>query len=321
MRKASSTERPATSPARARASRAAAASRISSGDRPSVWSSADATLPSAACATRIRPRAMAGESRTRSLVSTDSISSSRAAGSASQRRASTYGKVAGSTPRDRPLSGTARGTRASSSARSRPARCEPCRRTTTARSRQGTPSSTWIRRSSRATAACSSETCEAHHASSATGSGARYGVSSRTCCAANRSVKRRIGTSVVPWKLKTCASGSPAATRSGARRPSRRASAARVVSWRSSTRTWSNSGSPLSATSAARCSMPAKSTTLSASITCWYSRRNAASSCQPLRPRSVAAASMSSGDSSDSCARERNWRTSSANPRSSSMRP
>ena len=109
---------------------------------------------------RARPPATADTSE----VSSGSISSSRAAGRASQRSASTYGRVDGAVPRDSPRSGTTRGTCASSSARSRLPTCAPWRRTTTARSRQGTPSSTWRRRSSRATAACSSEVCGAIHA-------------------------------------------------------------------------------------------------------------------------------------------------------------
>ena len=112
-------------------------------------------------------------------------------------------------------------------------RCVPCRRTITAMSRHATPSSTWRRRSSRATAACSSEVCGDTHASIATGVGARCGVvSSIVAAPGNASVANRAaGTSVAPWNENTCAPGSAATTISGARSPRSTASNANVVSW------------------------------------------------------------------------------------------
>ena len=187
-----------------------------------MWSSAAPTVPSSAWAARIRPRAAAGDSRTRSDVRTDSISCSRASASAvSHRSASTYGNVAGSAVSAMPLSGSARGTPASSSARSSEPTCAPCRRTTTASSFHGTPSSTWSRRSSRAIAACSSDVCGAVQASTVIGASRRDAASSARSTSAppNRSANRRIGTSVVPWNEKTCASGSPATIEVGRRQP------------------------------------------------------------------------------------------------------
>ena len=198
-----------------------------------MCSRAVATVPSVACAARISPRADAGDSRTRSDVRTDSTSCSRASASAvSHRSASTYGNVAGSAVSAMPLSGSARGTPASSSARSNDPTCAPCRRTTTASSFHGTPSSTWSRRSSRAIAACSSDVWGASHASTVTPPSARCGVSSAmTSAPPNRSAKRRIGMSVAPWNEKTCASASPATTRSVGASPATIASAASVESW------------------------------------------------------------------------------------------
>ena len=150
---------------------------------------------------------------------TDSISCSRASASAvSHRSASTYGNVAGSAVSAMPLSGSARGTPASSSARSSEPTCEPCRRTTTASSFHGTPSSTWSRRSSRAIAACSSDVWGAVQASTVIDASARCGVvSSITSAPPNRSANRRTGMSVAPWNEKTCASGSPATIEVGRR--------------------------------------------------------------------------------------------------------
>ncbi len=84
MRNASSTDRSATVVARASTSRTVSTSEASACVRPSMCSSAVATVPSIACAARISPRAAAGESRTRSDVRTDSTSCSRASASARQ---------------------------------------------------------------------------------------------------------------------------------------------------------------------------------------------------------------------------------------------
>ena len=92
-RNASWTLMPANSAARSSTSRADVTASASSGDSPSVRSSASAARrPPVVFASRIRPRAAAGESPTTSEVSSGSTRSSRRAGSAtSQRSASTYG--------------------------------------------------------------------------------------------------------------------------------------------------------------------------------------------------------------------------------------
>ena len=88
---------------------------------------------------------------------------SRSSGLASHFRASTNGKVAGSAKSESPPRGVMRGTAASSNALSSPPTWPSSRRTTTARSAHATPSSTWRRRSSRATAAFSSDVCAPAH--------------------------------------------------------------------------------------------------------------------------------------------------------------
>src|SRR5204862_283922 len=72
-------------------------------------------------------------------------------------------KVAGSARSESPPRGVMRGTAASSNALSSPPTWPSSRRTTTARSAHATPSSTWPRRSSRATAASSSDVCAPAH--------------------------------------------------------------------------------------------------------------------------------------------------------------
>ena len=232
-RKASWTDIPAKSDAFARVSRAATTASASAGSRPSVTSSASAAARPSTRARRIRPRAAAGDSPITSDVRSGSTSSSRSGPPAtSHRSASTYGCVDGAVPSDSPRSGTTRGTCASSRARSRLPTCAPWRRTTTARSLQATPSSTWRRRSSRATAACSSEVCGAIHAVTAGSATDRWRVLSWIRSAPGKAsvANRSRGCRVVPWNEKTCASGSAATTRSGAARPRRTASAASVVS-------------------------------------------------------------------------------------------
>ena len=191
---ASCTAVPAQSSAFTSVACARSTAAASAGSRPSVRPRAAAAArgPSPVLfATRIRPRAAAGDSPTTSEVSSGSISSSRRAASAtSQRSARMYGYVAASAVSDSPRSGTARGTRASSSARKRFPRCAPCRRTITAMSCQATPSPTWRRRSSRAIAACSSEVCGATHAAVAGGCGARCGVVSWTVVACRERLRR-----------------------------------------------------------------------------------------------------------------------------------
>ena len=163
---------------------AASTASASAGVRPSVTSSARAMVANAWWAWRIRPRAAAGDRPTASEVRSCSTSSSRRTSSAtSQRSARTYGRVAGSPVRERPRSGTARGTRASSSARSSPPRGDlgdarrPRARTTARRPRRaagGAPG-----RWPRAPPTCASAT----HASTSTGSGARWEVASSTISA------------------------------------------------------------------------------------------------------------------------------------------
>ena len=233
-RNESCTLMPANNDALVSVSRAAVTLDSSSGVSPSWTSSTAAGDPSWVRAALNAPRATAGENPTTSEVTSCSASSSRWASSATnQRRASTYGRVAGSELRDRPRSGMARGIRASSSARRSPPRWEPWRRTTTARSDHATPSSTCVRRSSRAIEACSSEVWGATQASMLTDA-------PRVRCVVVSSIaeepgkvrpNRSSGTELVPWNENTCACGSAAITVSGARRPATMASPARVVSW------------------------------------------------------------------------------------------
>ena len=93
----SSTERSAAFAARSNTPLTSSTCAASCAVRPSVNSSALPTEPVSAWATRRRPRAAAGERRTRSDVSTDSIKPLRSSSDAtSQRSARTNGLVAGS---------------------------------------------------------------------------------------------------------------------------------------------------------------------------------------------------------------------------------
>ena len=324
IRNASSTDRSATARARASTSRTVSTSDVSGWVRPSVCSSAAATVPSAACAARISPRADAGDSRTRSDVSTDSTSCSRASASAiSHRSARTYGNVAGSAVRAMPLSGSARGTPASSSARNNDPTCAPCRRTTTARSFHGTPSSTWSRRSSRAIAACSSEMCGASHASTVTPSSARCGVSRcdhlRAAEPLGEAPDRDVGRSLEREDVRVGVAGDDEVGRResgqdrlGGERQVLVVVDEQVVEQRLAVRRHLRRAlqrAPRSRRRSARRSRPGTR------------GGTRASSFHPPSPAFSARSRMSSGVSSASCARERNWRTSSANARMRSMCP
>ena len=100
--------------------------------------------------------------------------------------------------------------------RARPVGGPPRRARPTAR-----PSSTCSRRSSRAIAACSSEVCGATQPSTSRALGGAVRRLELDDRARRRTARanRPSGTSVVPWNENTCASGSPATTRSGAPSP------------------------------------------------------------------------------------------------------
>ena len=214
--------------------------------------------------------------------------------------------------------------RASSRARSRLPRCAPWRRTTTASSPQATPSSTWMRRSSRAIAACSSEVCGATHASTAgrPGSGARSAGRSRSASGNASVANRSNGTRVVPWNEKTCASGSAATTRlaapsepAGAPRPPASCPDSRPPArGRTADRPAGRDRRPLQQPGEVHLVDRVEHAEV-------LLQRSGASSAQPPSPAAAAACSSPRATAATPACAMRSWRTSSANPRSAEQAP